>query len=76
MSWPGSHWRIYSHLAWKYTGDSAHPLKVCRSAAGWYIGAWDPLEGPISRDSVEYYRTEVAALAALHVRSWTQRTDA
>ena len=48
------------------------PLKVCHSAAGYYIGSWDA-EGPVSRDSEEYYRTEQLAQAALDNNTFTQR---
>ena len=50
------------------------PLQVLRSAAGHYIGTADD-EGPVSRESVEYWPTAEEAEAALEAGShaWTQR---
>ena len=48
------------------------PLEVLRSAAGWYIGTMSE-DGPCSRESVEYWKTEVAAQAALENGKWTQK---
>lgn len=48
-------------------------LQVCKSGAGYYIGTWDSLEGPISRESVEYYKTQSEAKKALETGTWTQR---
>ena len=50
------------------------PLEVLRSAAGWYIGTYDA-EGPVSRESQEYWRTEAAAQRAFAAGSWTQRSN-
>lgn len=51
------------------------PLKVLRSAAGYYLGTFDDEEGPISRESAEYWATEAEAEAALasNGTGWTQR---
>jgi hypothetical protein len=49
------------------------PLTVCQSAAGWYIGTFDPQQGPVSRESVEYWPTEAAARYAMQNDLWTQR---
>jgi hypothetical protein len=49
------------------------PLTVCRSAAGWYIGTFDSEQGPVSRESVEYWPTKEGALYALNNDLWTQR---
>lgn len=51
------------------------PLCVLRSAAGYYLGTFDE-EGPVSRESVEFWPTEAEAFAALQDtsgRSWIQR---
>lgn len=48
------------------------PLQVLHSAAGYYIGTQDD-EGPISRESVEYFPTPIAAQRALDTHAWTQR---
>ena len=50
-----------------------HPVAVCESNAGFYIGVVSETEGPLSRDSEEYFPTREAALAALDSGSWTQR---
>jgi hypothetical protein len=47
------------------------PLQVLRSAAGHYIGTFD--DGPVSRESVEYFPTREAARHALETGAWTQR---
>ena len=47
-------------------------LKVMKSAAGWYLGTFDE-NGPVSRESVEYFSTESSAEAAFKAGSWTQR---
>ena len=65
------------------------PLQVCKSAAGYYIGAvgtpllidkypnHNLLVGePLSRDSEEYYPTKEAADEALRKGLWTQRNHA
>lgn len=48
------------------------PLQVLSSAAGFYLGTSDEM-GPCSRESVEYWPTEVAAQGALDNGSWTQK---
>ena len=47
------------------------PLQVLRSAAGLYLGTYD--DGPVSRESVEYFPTHEAARHALETGAWTQR---
>lgn len=55
--------------------DFRLPLEVLRSAAGFYIGtACDGI--PVSRESVEYFRSREAALSALATGAWTQRASA
>lgn len=51
------------------------PLQVLRSVCGYYIGTQCD-EGPVSRESVEYYRNHEQAAQALESGTWTQRTCA
>ena len=48
------------------------PLAVLKSQAGFYIGTFDD-EGPCSRESQEYYRTEALAQVALDTNNFTQK---
>lgn len=50
------------------------PLQVLRSAAGYYIGAFDDHDGPCSRESFEYFPSRDAAAKALATGAWTQRS--
>lgn len=53
------------------------PLQVLQSAAGFYLGTVDE-EGPVSRESAEYWRTEAQAAKALAGKpgeDWTQREE-
>jgi hypothetical protein len=50
----------------------ALPLQVCFSRAGYYVGTLDE-QGPVSRESVEYWPTQTAADEALSSGCWTQR---
>jgi hypothetical protein len=61
-------------LALIHTGKRL-PLQVLRSAAGYYLGTFDngTEDGPVSRESVEYFPTHEAARHALHTGAWTQR---
>ena len=47
------------------------PLQVLRSAAGHCIGTFD--DGPVSRESVEYFPSHETARHALETGAWTQR---
>lgn len=47
-------------------------LQVLRSGTGYYIGTSDD-DGPVSRESVEYFPTHEAARHALDSGAWTQR---
>ena len=57
-------------LALAWTGKRL-PLQVLRSAAGHYIGTRDT-EGPVSRESREYFRSYAAAQRALERGGWSQ----
>src|SRR3546814_13004524 len=61
----------FGHLALTYAG-SFLPLEVLHSAAGHYIGTRDA-QGPVSRESVEYFRSSAAAQRALKRRSEERR---
>lgn len=50
------------------------PLQVLQSHAGFYIGTFSDEEGPMSRESEEYYPTREAAVEALASGTWTQKT--
>jgi len=58
------------HLAKKYCNLSL-PLQVLNSAEGFYIGTFNE-DGPISRESAEYFPTREGADQALTDGSWTQ----
>ena len=56
----------------KTFADKRLPLQVRHSAAGHYIGTADE-DGPVSRESVEYFRSQHAADHALTTGRWQQR---
>jgi hypothetical protein len=58
-------------LALAYTGKRL-PLQILCSAAGHYIGTQD-VEGPVSRESLEYFSSHETAHHALATHAWTQR---
>jgi hypothetical protein len=60
----------FGHLAFFHTGRYL-PLEVLHSAAGPYIGTRDA-QGPVSRESSEYFRSSAAAQRALARGGWTQ----
>lgn len=47
-------------------------IEVLMSAAGFYIGTSDE-EGPVSRESVEYFPSQASAILAMESGAWTQR---
>jgi len=57
-------------LALEYC-DKKLPVQVMRSNAGYYIGTCDD-DGPVSRESCEYWRKQSDADDALINDSWTQ----
>ncbi|EKB4873194.1 TPA: hypothetical protein I8Y00_001854 [Citrobacter farmeri] len=65
-----SHRASFGHLALVYVGKFL-PLEVMQSAAGHYIGTRDS-EGPVSRESIEYFRSAATAQRALERGGWTQ----
>lgn len=48
------------------------PLTVLKSARGFYIGTCDEQQGPLSRESNEYWTLEDEADHALESGQWTQ----
>lgn len=52
------------------------PVQVVRSAAGYYLGTSNEDDFPVSRESVEYFKTQEQAEQALASGNWTQRNDA
>lgn len=48
------------------------PLQVLQSNAGYYIGTYDD-EGPVSRESHEYFSSNEKAQKALETGAWSQR---
>lgn len=58
-------------LAKEYAGIEQE-VQVLRSAAGYYIGTEDD-EGPISRESEEYWPSSAEAEQALSANTWTQQ---
>jgi hypothetical protein len=50
-------------------------LRVCISAAGFYLGTYDEKGLPFSRESVESWGKRERAEYALAAERWTQRRD-
>ncbi|HIE4271975.1 TPA: hypothetical protein ACXM68_001113 [Pseudomonas aeruginosa] len=59
------------YLALTYVSQRL-PLQVRQSAAGHFIGTADD-NGPVSRESVEHFRSYEAAEQALSTGRWQQR---
>lgn len=59
-------------LAAKFCGMNL-PLQVCESAAGFYLGTKDENGFPVTRESVEYFKSNELAKTALDSGSWTQK---
>ncbi|MFI8748040.1 hypothetical protein ACIGKL_23215 [Pseudomonas sp. NPDC077186] len=59
------------YLALTYVSQRL-PLQVRQSAAGYFIGTADH-NGPVSRESVEYFRSYEAAERPLSTGHWQQR---
>jgi hypothetical protein len=51
------------------------PLRVLKSQSGYYIGTHSDEDGPMSRESEEYFPTQQAAQVALEEGSWTQKPE-
>jgi len=49
------------------------PVKVCVSAAGYYIGQYCTMCGPYNRLSYDYYRTSDEAQELLNTGKWKPR---
>jgi hypothetical protein len=48
-------------------------LRVCQSAAGYYIGTLDQHGAPFSRESQQYYVNHADAQLALETNTFTQK---
>lgn len=59
------------HLAMQFVGRDL-PLQPLESGAGFYLGTADR-DGPVTRESVEYFADRAAAERALKLGNWTQR---
>jgi hypothetical protein len=53
--------------------DVLLPLQVLESNAGFYLGTSCPTEGPMTRESEEYWTKREQAEGALASGDWTQR---
>lgn len=61
----------FGYLAMLYNGKWL-PLTVLSSAAGHYIGTHDD-QGPVSRESIEYFPNASVACRAIEHGDWRQR---
>lgn len=64
----------FGRLAFQYCGLWL-PVRVYKSAAGYYLGTRGDDGAPISRESAEYFATEGIASEALATGGWTQRDE-
>ena len=60
-------------LAWQYC-NKCLPLQVLQSRGGYYLGTCDQ-DGPVSRESEEYFLTADQAHAVHRSHAWTQRME-
>ena len=51
------------------------PIRVLSSRAGYYIGTFSETHGVVSRESREYYPTQLQAEEAFRKGTWTQRRN-
>lgn len=61
----------YGKLAFQYCNLKLE-LEVLSSAAGYYIGTFNE-EGPVSRESTEYWGSSKDANTALKTNNWMQK---
>lgn len=73
LSAPQARAESIGYLALAYTGKRLL-LQIRHSATGHYIGTADD-DGPVSRESVEYFRSHQAANHALTTGRWQQRLE-
>lgn len=52
------------------------PVEVMLSNTGYYVGTCSDKDGPVSRESREYFKTAHEATIALVRGTWTQREAA
>lgn len=65
---------MFGELAREY-GSMYFLLRVCKSAAGYYIGTVDEDGLPFTRESEEYWSTWTEANNALKSKTFTQRSN-
>ena len=51
------------------------PIRVLSSRAGYYIGTFSETHGVVSKESREYYPTQLQAEEAFRKGTWTQRRN-
>lgn len=51
------------------------PIRVLSSNRGYYIGTFSETRGPVSRESEQYYPTQLQAEEAFRKGTWTQRRN-
>lgn len=54
-------------------GQMCLPVTPLYSEKGFYIGTKNQSGEPYTRESVEYYQTQLLAIKALSENTWTQR---
>ncbi len=64
----------HGKLAFEFS-DVSLENQVLKSGRGYYIGTFDPEQGPVSRESEEYWRSQRQAQSALSSGQWTQRVS-
>lgn len=67
-----SDWSLSHNYGVIKTAVNGIPLKVLKSARGFYIGTWNETQGPLSRESSEYWPKGADANLALESGRWTQ----
>lgn len=60
-------------LAYEITGERL-PLQILHCERGYYIGTADE-DGPVSRESLEYWKSGEFAHIAFKNNAWTQRDE-
>ena len=62
---------LYKHMIHL---ETLLPLQVLQSAAGYYVGTCDE-DGPVSRESNEYFKNRETAEQALADGNWSQKAE-
>lgn len=64
-----------THCAVMFSSITSASITVLKSAAGFYIGRYCEEEGPISRESADYWPTFKQAQEALSSNCWLRRNN-